>query len=286
MTYIAILVAALLVLLAVCLVLTAKLGARHRDRAETTGRLETAISGEKSALRQLRLASHNLRAIGMTLQGHAEHVEAGGKPDPAGIANAAIGVLDTADYMHEWAEHSESTHVLNEEVLSLRSALDEAISTIARAIRPGQRSWNVDPEVLTVQLRADRRALRHVLMRALSVAARSTGHDHTIDIRMQPGEIELGKRAVELVIEGQAAPAGQGNPAIGGGSPDLRLTLAHALIRAHGGKLELDQRDNLSVHIAFPVERVVKSSDGARVPPTVDVTRRENDDRWRDLPVS
>ncbi len=267
MTYIAILVAALLVLLAVCLVLAAKLGGRHRDASDNSGRLESAISGEKAALRQLRLASHNLRAIGMTLQGHAEHVEAGGKPDPIGIANAAIGVLDAADYMHEWAEHSESTHVLNEEVLSLRSALDEAISTIARAIRPGQRNWKVDPDVFAVQLRADRRALRHVLMRALSVAARSNGHDDTIDIRTQAGEIEVGQRAVELVIEGQT---GHGNPAIGGGSPDLRLTLAHALIQAHGGKLAVDQHDGLSVHIAFPVDRVVQeSADGARLPPTV-----------------
>jgi len=285
MTIIVILAVALLAAVAVCLVLAAKLGGRHRTTTENAGRLETAIAGEKSALRQLRLASHNLRAIGMTLQGHAEHLEAGGQPDSVGIANAAIGVLDAADYMHEWAEHAETTHVLNEEVLSLRSALDEAISTIARAIRPGQRTWNVDPDVFVLQLRVDRRALRHVLMRALSVSARSSSHNDTIDIRLQGAELDGGKRAVELVIEQQSVSSGHSSSAAGG-TPDLRLTLAHALMQAHGGKLEVDQRDGLSVHIAFPVERVTKSSDAARKPPHAEVTRGENDDRRRDLPVS
>ena len=283
MTYIFVLAAALLAVLAVCLVLAAKLGGRQKQETDGAARGDAAIAGERAALRQLRLASHNLRAIGMTLQGHAEHLESGGKPDNAGIANAAVGVLDIADYMHEWAEHAESTHVLNEEVLPLRTALDEATSTVARAIRPGHRSWDLDPDVLPMRLRADRRALRHVLMRALSVAARSSGHGDTIEIRLQGAELDGARRGVELVVEPQSLPEARSS-VVSGGIPDLRLTLARALMEAHGGRLEVEQRDGLSVHIAFPVERIVRSAEAPRETAAAEATAPGSDDQVRDLP--
>ena len=126
-------------------------------------------------------------------------------------------------------------------------------------------------------------------MRALSVSARSSGHGDVIDIRLQGGELDGGRRAVELVIEPQPAPEG-GAGAIsaggGGGGPDLRLTLARALMEAHGGRLDIEQRDGLSLHIAFPTDRVVRAAEAPGEPAMAEAPRRENDDRRRDLPVS
>ena len=286
MTYDILLVAALLISLAVSAVLAVQLGSRRHDRADLTARLDTSTTTEKSALRQLRLASHNLRVIGMSLQGHAEHLEAGGTPDSAGIANAAAGVLDAADYMHEWAEHAESTHVLNEELLSLSAVLDEAISTVARAILPSQRTWQIDPDVHVVRLRADRRALRHVLTRSLSVVARNSGRDDSIEIRREGAELDDAKRAMALVIEDQVGPEGRAASTVPGGGPDLRLTLARALMEAHGGRLEVEQRDSVTVRITFPIERIIKASDQVREQPKTEASHRDHDDRVRDIPVS
>jgi hypothetical protein len=286
MTYDAVLLAGFLIVIAVCVVLATRLIARQRGWAEITDRLKTSTTAEKSAVRQLRMASHSLRAIGMTLQGHTEHVEAGGNVDIPGVANAVTGVFDLADYIHEWAEHAGSTHVLNEETLSLSSALDEAISTVKQAIQPGQRTWHIDPDVLAMRLRADRRALRHVLTRALSVSVRSSGHDDSIGVHIEGAELEGAKKAVALVIEDQPSSPGRSNPIIDRALPDLRLTLARTLMEAHGGTLDVEKRDGLCLRITFPIERVVKSSDDARESPKASVVGRRNDDRMRGASVT
>jgi signal transduction histidine kinase len=117
------------------------------------------------------------------------------------------------------------------------------------------------------------------------VAARSSGHGDTIEIRLQGAELDGARRGVELVVEPQSVPETRSS-AVSGGIPDLRLTLARALMEAHGGRLEVEQRDGLSVHIAFPVERVVRAADAPRETAAVEATAPGNDDRVRDLPVS
>jgi K+-sensing histidine kinase KdpD len=283
MTYDALLLSALLVVVAVCLALTVRLLACHRGRAEMADQLKTLMAAEKSAVRQLRLGSHNLRAIGMTLQGHAEHLEAGGAPDMPGIAEAASNVFDIADYMHEWAEHAQSTQVLNEEAVHLGNALDEAVSTVSLTMQPGRRHWLVEPDVLAVRLHADRRALRHVLTRALSVSVRSSAHDDSIRLHLEGAENE-----VALVIEQQPRPPGGSNPTVNGGGPDLRLTLARALMAAHGGKLDVEPCDGcgVRVRIAFPVGRLITHANDMRKPATVDAARSETDDRFRGVLVT
>jgi len=283
MTYDALLLSALLVVAAVCLALAVRLLACHRGRTEAADQFKTLMATEKSALRQLRLSSHNLRAIGMALQGHAEHLEAGGAPDIPGIAAAAGNVFDIADYMHEWAQHAQSTQVLNEEAVHLGNALDEAVSTVSLTMQPGRRHWLVEPDVLAVRLRADRRALRHVLTRALSVSVRSSGHDDSIRLRLDGAENE-----VALVIERQPRPGTGSTPTLNGGGPDLRLTLARALMEAHGGKLDVEPCDGLGVRvrIAFPVGRLITRSNDMREPATVAAAPSETDDRLRGVLVT
>jgi hypothetical protein len=95
-TYASAFLAASLALVVVCQALAWGLVACRRRQAATAGQLRDSMNAEKAAVRQLRLGSHNLRAIAMTLHGHAEHIDAGGAPDTAGIAYAATGVFDMA----------------------------------------------------------------------------------------------------------------------------------------------------------------------------------------------
>jgi len=282
MTQAAFLVPILLVVIAVaaCLVLAMRMAACQRSRAALAEQLRTLMTTEKSAVRQLRLGSHNLRTIGMTLQGHAEHLDAGGTPNIAGIANSATDVFDIADYMQEWIQHAQPTNVLEEEEVHLGGALDEAISTVSLKMQPGRRNWRVEPEVVALRLRADRRALRHVLTRALSVSVRSSAHDESIYVRL-----ERAKDVVALVIEQLPGPAGRGQAALNGGGPDLRLTLARELMEAHGGQFEIEPGDNgsMRVRLAFPVERFVKPSDEAHETSTLGVAANETADRSRNV---
>jgi K+-sensing histidine kinase KdpD len=275
----ALLLPALLAVVTVaCLALVLRLVACNRGRAETAEQLKTETTTEKLAVRQLRLGSHNLRAIGMTLQGHAEHLGAGGTPDVAAIADAANSVFDIADYMHEWSQHVQSTQALNEEAIQLGNALDEAVSTIALTMQPGRRNWLIEPDVLAVRLRADRRALRHVLTRALSVLVRSSGHDASIRLRLDGTADE-----VAVAIEQQPGAGAGGNPALNGAGPDLRLTLARALMEAHGGTFDVAHCDDrgVRVRIAFPAARLIKRlTDMTELPP-VESAPHAVDDRFR-----
>ncbi len=247
--------------IAAFLVLALRMAACQRGRAAVTEQLRTLMTSEKSAVRQLRMGSHNLRTIGMTLQGHAEHLEAGGTADIIGIANSATGVFDIADYMQEWIQHAQPTNVLEDEELHLGTVLDEAISTVSLKMQPGRRNWQVEPEVVPLRLRADRRALRHVLTRALSVSVRSSAHDDNIHVRL-----EGANGAVALVIEQRPGPDGRSQSSLNGGGPDLRLTLARELMEAHGGQFEIEPCENGSVRVrlTFPAGRIVKSSEEAR----------------------
>ena len=279
MTHVSPLLLALFVVSALCLALAARLLACLRGRAGLAEQLKTMMTTEKSAVRQLRLGSHNLRSVGMSLQGHAESLQAGGTPDVSGIAEAATAVFEIADYMHEWAIHAQATQVLNEEAVHLGNALDEAVSTIKLTMQPGRRRWLVEPDVLAVRLRADRRALRHVLTRALSIAVRGSGHDAGIRLRLDNAEDE-----VALVIERQPGPAGEANPSAAAGSPDLRLTLARALMEAHGGKFSVERCDGSGVRLrlTFPIGRILTRGAGAVEPGTVPAAPLELDHRLED----
>jgi hypothetical protein len=260
----------------VCATLVLKLVACRRARADMAEQFKTLTNAEKSAVRQLRLASHNLRSIGMTLQGHAEHMEVGGAPDIAGVASTATGVFDIADYMHEWIQHAPSARALNQMTLNLGGLVDEAISSVAHKMEPGRRIWRVEPDVIALRLRADQRALRYVLMRALSVSVRSTGHDEGIRVRREDTP-----DTVSLVIEHQPGQVEHSSSTVNGGGPDLRLTLARELMEAHGGKFEVipDDGKRVRVRIAFPVERLCQWSDDTREVSRIVTAPIDTDDR-------
>jgi signal transduction histidine kinase len=175
----------------------------------------------------------------MTLQGHAEQLEAAGTGVMTGIAEAARNVFGIADYMDEWVQHAQPTHVLHEEVLDLGAVLDEAITEVRLAMEPGRRAWLVEPEVLPIRLRADRRAVRHVLARALSLSALSSNPDAGVQIKLERGDSTLA-----LMVTSQPRPETRGQARAASAEPDPRLALARTLMEAHGGALEVEDSDS------------------------------------------
>ena len=254
---------ATLLALIVRIVLAVGLVRSRRTGADLARQLKSSTAAERAAVRQLRLGAHNLRSIGMTLQGHAEQLEAAGVGVMTGIAEAARNVFGIADYMDEWVQHAQPTHVLHEEVLDLGAVLDEAISEVRLAMEPGRRAWLVEPEVLPIRLRADRRAVRHVLARALSLSALSCTPDAGGQIKLARGERSL---ALMGPSQPQPQPGARGHTRAASAERDPRLALARTLMEAHGGALEVEDSDSAGrrVRVAFPASRLNVNADAAR----------------------
>jgi signal transduction histidine kinase len=221
---------------------------------EAQARLEKAREAEQAAIRRLRLASHDLRTIGLHLQGIGDDMAWIGPPYATDITAVAANVFDMADDLHEFTIQADTAHVLNDEQFNLAIVLDGALSDVATAIRPGRREWRIGPSVSPTPIRADRRALRYVLTRLLTVVVRGTSQDSVIDISMVPREDGLA-----LVIEPAGEPAPDQSapppPAEDAGAISARLALAHTLIQAHGGRLELEPRPGLGMRATMILPR-------------------------------
>jgi hypothetical protein len=221
---------------------------------EALARLEKAKQAEQAAIRRMRLISQDLRAIGLNLQGISDNVGWIGPKFAGDIAVVAASVFDMADDLHEFTLQVDTAHVLNDEQLNLTVVLDGALSDVASAVRPGRREWRIGASISPTPIKADRRALRYVLTRALIVVVRSTGQDGVIDITMAPHADGLA-----LVIEpadGNEAPQPAAAPSADDAkTADARLALAHSLLQAHGGRLELELRPGLGTRATVILPR-------------------------------
>ena len=229
-------------------------GARHLHRQ--------ALDAEEMLVRRMRLAAHDVRGVGMTMHGHADHLVAAGHADAAGIASGAADLLDLADDLQDLTIDTESPRMLRDETVVLGAVVDEAIGAVCATILPGRRNWRIQPDLRPIRLRADRRALRHAITRILADAVRGTRNDDWIDVG---GDHSGGGYSLFIADEGKGAS-----------TPDavarrqdsrgisLRLALARALIEAHDGHLAVEAHAGVGskVSLMFPAERVL-----AEVPP-------------------
>ena len=90
------------------------------------------LDAEEMLIRRMRLAAHDVRGVGMTLHGHADHLVTAGHPDAAGIATGAADLLDLADDLQDHTMPGATVRVLREETLPLGDALDDAIAAVAK----------------------------------------------------------------------------------------------------------------------------------------------------------
>jgi signal transduction histidine kinase len=256
----AVLLLALLVAVVAYVLHTARLRAAQRANAAAVKLRDAAQQAEQAAIRQLRLAEHDLRAIGMTLHGQAEHLPGGGQEQAAVVAAAASDLFDMADDLHDQAMQSGTNHVLLDEQVDLTAVVNDAIANVTAAIGPGRRHWRVTKDLSATSLSADRRAMRHVLTRVLANAVRATRHNDWIEIALRPHPDGLA-----LVIEdegaGIATPEPGSRTARDSRGIGMRLTLARALMEAHGGRVEVEARTGVGTRVSlmFPASRVRQS---------------------------
>src|SRR6185312_8702810 len=115
----AVLAAALAVAVFGYILQTVRLRAAQRMHAAAVKLRDSAQEAEQAATRQLRLAEHDLRAIGMTLHGHAEQLAIDGQAPAAGVAAAASDLFDMADDLHDQTLQPGAAHVLADEQVDL-----------------------------------------------------------------------------------------------------------------------------------------------------------------------
>ena len=253
--------AGLLLALAVCVALAARVGRLRHDLARAQAMRDTAQGAEQTATRLLRLAANELRGIGMTLHGHADRLTYPVAGDSialhgVGLAASSAQVLGLADELQDHTLPDIGTQGLREELVDPAEALNAAVAATALALEPGQRQWRVVPHN-GIYLWVDRRALRHVLGRVLGDAARNTRQGDSIDLIVQPHGSGLC-----LTIEDEGT--GLANPEPGVPAPrdsrgiGLRLALARALMLAHGGHLEVEAAAQVGtrVRLCFPAAQV------------------------------
>jgi signal transduction histidine kinase len=234
-----------------------------RRTRDTASALEKAQQAEQAAIRRIRLASQDLRTIGLNLQGIADHLASPDAGVPSDLAVVAAAIFDIADDLHEFTMQAGPAHVLNEESLKLAHILDGALTDVSNAIRPGRREWRVAASLTPVSVRADRRALRYVLTRVLIVLVRSTGPQGAIDIEQVPHPDGL---ALVLTADAAALEGMTGSRlAEHGEAVESRLALAHTLFQAHGGRIELDLEPDRTARarLIFPRGRLLDASAAA-----------------------
>ncbi|MCX7380470.1 MAG: ATP-binding protein [Alphaproteobacteria bacterium] len=208
-------------------------------------------------VRRMRLAAHDVRGVGMTLHGHADHLVAAGYTDAVGIASGAGDLLDLADDLQDLTIDTDSPRMLRDETVVLGAVVDEAIGAVCATILPGRRNWRIQPDLRPIRLRADRRALRHAITRILADAVRGTRNDDWIDVG---GDHCGGGYSLFIADEGKGAatPEAVARRQDSRGI-SLRLALARALIEAHDGHLAVEAHAGVGskVSLMFPAERVL-----------------------------
>jgi signal transduction histidine kinase len=218
--------------------------------------LRAAQDSQAVLTRRLRLTAHDVRGLGMTLHGHADHLAAEAHSDTPGIATCAADLLDMADSLHDLAMDPAAPRVLRVESLILGETVDEAIAAVGNTILPGRRNWRVQPDLRPIALSGDRRAVRHALIRVLTDAVRNTRHDDWIDVG---GEHLAGGFALVVADEGNGSltPEQRTKPQDSRGI-GLRLALARALMEAHGGSMEVESFAGVGsrVSLVFPAARL------------------------------
>lgn len=209
--------------------------------------------------RALGLLARDVHAAGLGLLGRAQVM--GGEAGAAFEAEARH-VLTLADAAAEAGGGSDSPRVLREERVPLVPLMQEAIAAAAAQLGPGIRHWRVEPGLEGLTLRGDRRALRGALVQVLTRAARTTGEGDFIDIRAaasaQAVSIVVEDEGVGLAVE-DLAPATHDGAAERSRGLGLGLSLARALLRAHGGELVVEAAPGVGARtfLSLPAERVV-----------------------------
>lgn len=213
--------------------------------------------------RSFGLLSRDLNSMGLALLGRAQVLAAQSSGEEAGRAfeGEARHLLALADAAAEEATGAVPARGLKEERFPLAPILREAVAIAGAQLGPGKRHWRIAPAIENLAVTADRRALRGALVQVLGRAARATGEGDVIDIRA-----DLRPHAASIVIEDEGmglaiedlAPAAHDGAADRSRGVGFGLSLARALLRAHGGELVIEAAPGIGARafLSLPPERM------------------------------
>jgi len=231
----------------------------HRHAGRLTARLAAAEARAERQGRALDLMAREVNALGLGLLGRAQVL--GGEAG-AGFEADARELLALADAVVEANGAAGGARSLRDERFALGPVIEEAVGTARRQLGPGLRHWRLNPVLESLIVRADPRALRGALVQVLSRAARATHEGDCIDIRAVQTP-----QGVTIVVEdeGLGLAVDDLSPAHHDGEEGrtrgllLGLSLARALLRAHGGELVMEAAPGVGARafLSLPADRVV-----------------------------
>ncbi|MDE2200796.1 MAG: hypothetical protein KGJ41_17435 [Rhodospirillales bacterium] len=239
------------------------LGVCRRAGARLSSAFRTAKpapipSTDNDVADRIARASHDLRLVAMNLDGHVTDIASGRLPKEPIVAEATSEVLAISDELQGFASRARSRVSLKLEPVDLHVALEAALRDPELRLAAQRREWRIAPEVRMTTLSADRRALRHVLTRALLVADRNADDRDWIGV-----DVQHHAESLALVIaDGKATPLRRetDEPQDDAAKrPPQRLVLSDVLMQAHGGQLRVNTSIGAGVQIMllFPSQCVV-----------------------------
>ncbi|MBX9751510.1 MAG: ATP-binding protein [Roseococcus sp.] len=254
-----------LIILLVLLAFTGGLVAAHALARASRLAAEAATQRNlaETRARSFGLLSRDLNSMGLALLGRAQVLAAQSLGEEAGRAfeGEARHLLALADAAAEEATGAVPARGLKEERFPLAPILREAVAIAGAQLGPGMRHWRIAPAIENLAVTADRRALRGALVQVLGRAARGTGEGDVIDIRA-----DLRPHAASIVIEDEGmglaiedlAPAAHDGAADRSRGLGFGLSLARALLRAHGGELVIEAAPGIGARafLSLPPERM------------------------------
>ncbi|MDE2165277.1 MAG: histidine kinase [Alphaproteobacteria bacterium] len=249
---------------------------RNRELEEARSRAEAANEAKSQFL---TIMTHELRTPLNAIIGFTDLMQNGtfGKIEPpryrdylTDINNAANQLLAIINDVLDMAKIEQGKMKLQEEPVDLKALIDTALRVVGERAQAAQLSLTGEAPDVTVTLKADARALRHILLNLLSNAVKFTpaGGEIVVRLNLRPtGGVELivadtgigmtaGHVAVALTPFAQVENAytrkyeGTG----------LGLPLVKSLVELHGAELAIDSRlgAGTAVRIRFAAERVLE----------------------------
>lgn len=227
-----------------------------------SARLKAEISTQRNLAegraRSFGLLSRDMSGIGLTLLGRAQVL---GNEAGRAFEGEARHLLALADAAAEEGTASIPARNLTEQRFPLAPILREAVAISSAQLGPGRRHWRIAPAIEGLAVTADRRALRGAFVQVLGRAARATSEGDVIDIRadLRPhaASIIIEDEGVGLAIE-DLTPAAHDGVAERTRGLSFGLSLARALLRAHGGELVIEAAPGIGARafLSLPPERV------------------------------
>ena len=214
-----------------------------------------AEAQRRDAVRLVRLVAHDLHEQGLSLLGQAGQLRQAGIGTSEQLSTSAGLLLGLADELGAYGLPESDAHILRDQTLDLHVALAQAVAAAASQLGSGRRSWRLPTVTGPRLLRADPRALRHILLRVLANAIRHTGQDDWIEIALAAHPEGL---AVAVQDEGSGLMSTGMAAAADSRGIGLRLALARNLMLAHGGRLEVEAQAGVGsrVNLIFPGTRL------------------------------